>query len=157
MRAPRDFEELKSQIARRYGDLSGRLQQIAEFALHHPNDMALGTVAAIAERAGVQPSSIVRFANSFGFDGFSEMQQLFRLRLLAGAASYRDRIAALQQTKVDGGASAMRPSSAKSIVCVSQPIMPTIGRRTPATSPGTGSSPRAARANGSKSTPLGTQ
>lgn len=109
MRAPRDFEELKSQIARRYGDLSGRLQQIAEFALHHPNDMALGTVAVIAERAGVQPSSIVRFANSFGFDGFSEMQQLFRLRLLAGAASYRDRIAALQQVKVDGGGSAMRP------------------------------------------------
>ena len=86
MRAPRTFDDLAIAISRRYAELPGRLRQIAEFALQHPNEMALGTVAAIAERAGVQPSSIMRFANSFGFDGFSDMQTVFRTRLCRGSA-----------------------------------------------------------------------
>ena len=57
MRSPKSFEDLKEQISRRYAELPGRLRQIAEFALHHPNDMAFGTVAVIADRAGVQPST----------------------------------------------------------------------------------------------------
>jgi DNA-binding MurR/RpiR family transcriptional regulator len=89
---PTSFDELKQLIGSRYGELSGRLQQIAEFVLEHPNDMALGTVAAVAARAGVQPSAIVRFANSFGYDGFSDLQQVFRNRLVAGSPSYRERI-----------------------------------------------------------------
>jgi DNA-binding MurR/RpiR family transcriptional regulator len=99
MRSPKSFEDLKEQISRRYAELPGRLRQIAEFALHHPNDMAFGTVAAIADRAGVQPSSIIRFANSFGFPGFSDMQSLFRSRLVSGAPAYRDRIAALRAAR----------------------------------------------------------
>jgi DNA-binding MurR/RpiR family transcriptional regulator len=59
MRAPRNFDDLKQQISRRFGELSGRLQQIAEFALRHPNELALGTVATVATNAGVQPSSII--------------------------------------------------------------------------------------------------
>lgn len=89
---PSSFDELKQLIGSRYGELSGRLQQIAEFVLEHPNDMALGTVAAVAARAGVQPSAIVRFANSFGYHGFSDLQRVFRSRLVAGSPSYRERI-----------------------------------------------------------------
>jgi len=89
---PASFDELKQLISSRYGELSGRLQQIAEFALEHPNDMALGTVAAVASRAGVQPSAIVRFANSLGYGGFSDLQQVFRNRLVADSPSYRERI-----------------------------------------------------------------
>src|SRR5690606_22806912 len=99
MRAPRTYDELREAISRRYADLPGRLRQIAEFALHHPNDMAFGTVATIAERAGVQPSSIIRFANSFGLPGFSDMQTLFRSRLVSGAPTYRERIAALRAAR----------------------------------------------------------
>ncbi|HEX6981011.1 MAG TPA: MurR/RpiR family transcriptional regulator [Alphaproteobacteria bacterium] len=102
MRAPKTFDDLRAEIARRYGRLPARLQQIAEFALHHPNDMALGTVANIAGRAGVQPSSIIRFANAFGFPGFSDMQMLFRSRLVAGASTYRERIATLHARAGDG-------------------------------------------------------
>jgi DNA-binding MurR/RpiR family transcriptional regulator len=90
--APASFDDLKQLISHRYGELSDRLRQIAEFALEHPNDMALGTVAAVATRAGVQPSAIVRFANSFGYNGFSDLQRVFRERLVAGSPSYRQRI-----------------------------------------------------------------
>lgn len=97
MTSPQSFDELRSAIARRHPQLSDRLRRIAEFALQHPNDLALNTVAAIAARIGVQPSSIIRFANSFGFDGFSEMQRVYRSRLVADAIpSYRERIVSMQ-------------------------------------------------------------
>jgi DNA-binding MurR/RpiR family transcriptional regulator len=90
------YEELRADIARRHPGLSDRLQLIAEFALDHPTDMALGTVAEVAERAKVQPSAIVRFAHAMGYGGFTEMQQIFRSRLVAGATpSYKERIAGL--------------------------------------------------------------
>jgi DNA-binding MurR/RpiR family transcriptional regulator len=111
MRAPRTYDDLRESISRRYADLPGRLRQIAEFALHNPNDMAFATVAEIAGRAGVQPSSIIRFANSFGFPGFSDMQTLFRTRLVSGSPSYRERIAALRTARPQGNGRGASPSA----------------------------------------------
>ena len=90
------YEDLRAQISARHGALSRRLQQIAEFALQHPNEMALDTVAAIAERAQVHPSSLIRFGNAFGFEGFSDMQRVFRTRLVDRVSSYGERIRSLQ-------------------------------------------------------------
>lgn len=112
----RSFDALKSEIARRHPDLSGRLRQIAEFALSHPNDVALGTVSALAKKIGVQPSAMVRFANSLGYSGFTDMQQVFRARLVDAAASpsYRERIAALRGRVEHPGRS--RPDQPASIL-----------------------------------------
>jgi DNA-binding MurR/RpiR family transcriptional regulator len=99
---PKSFDDLKQLISSRYGELSGRLQQIAEFALEHPNDMALGTVAVVAARAGVQPSAIMRFASSLGYNGFSDLQRVFRERLVAGSPSYRERIDSMRANAENG-------------------------------------------------------
>ena len=91
------YDELRGAIAQRHRALSGRLQQIAEFVLDHPTDVALGTVAEVAARSGVPPSAIVRFAHALGFGGFTEMQQVFRSRLMAGVApSYKARLARMK-------------------------------------------------------------
>lgn len=92
------YDLLREEIARRYPSLSDRLRLIAEFALDHPTDMALGTVAEVAGRAKVQPSAIVRFAHAMGYGGFTELQQVFRSRLVEGAVpSYRERIDGLRR------------------------------------------------------------
>jgi DNA-binding MurR/RpiR family transcriptional regulator len=92
------YESLRAEIARRHARFSDRLRVIAEFALDHPTDMALGTVAEVAQRAKVQPSAIVRFARALGYAGFTDMQQIFRSRLVASIApSYRERIAGLRR------------------------------------------------------------
>jgi DNA-binding MurR/RpiR family transcriptional regulator len=94
----RTYEDLRGDIARQHPAFSDRLRTIAEFALEHPTDMALGTVAEVASRAGVQPSAIVRFANALGYSGFSEMQRVFQSRLVAGVApTYKERIAGLRR------------------------------------------------------------
>jgi DNA-binding MurR/RpiR family transcriptional regulator len=92
------YDALREEIAHRYPGLSDRLRLIAEFALDHPTEMALGTVAEVAELAKVQPSAIVRFAHALGYGGFTELQQVFRSRLVAGAVpSYRERIDGLRR------------------------------------------------------------
>lgn len=100
MPAPGTYDELREAISRRHGELSDRLRQIAVFAVEQPNEIALNTVSALASAIGVQPSSIVRFANAFGYEGFSDMQRVFRSRLVAEVSpGYRARFAAAKANR----------------------------------------------------------
>ena len=96
------YEELKELVAQTYPDMSKQLQSIARFALEQPNELALGTVASLATATGVQPSAMIRFANALGFSGFSEMQQVFRGRLLERSGSYRERIDQMRRRQANG-------------------------------------------------------
>jgi DNA-binding MurR/RpiR family transcriptional regulator len=95
----RDYEQLQAEIARRFPALSRQLQQIARFTLERPQDVALDTVAAAAAKADVQPSAMVRFAQALGFDGYTDMQRLFRERLVQRSLSYRERIVAMRRAE----------------------------------------------------------
>lgn len=92
--APRNSEELRAAILERYDNLSKRLQQIARYVLDEPNAVALETLAVIADRSGVQPSAIVRFAKAIGFESASQMQKVIRDGLIAGSAvlGYGERV-----------------------------------------------------------------
>ena len=94
------YDELHRRIVDRHAELSRQLQRIAAFAVENPNDMALETVAGIAERLGVQPSSLIRFAKAFAFSGFSEMQKVFRQRLIDGTPDYKERIRSIDDAEV---------------------------------------------------------
>lgn len=88
---PSNPEQLQAEISARYDGLSDRLQLIARYALDYPNDMAMETIAIIAERAQVQPSALIRFAKAFGYSGFSAMQKVFRHNLRERSPSYSER------------------------------------------------------------------
>ena len=94
---PEDFETLRTVILERKGELPKRLTQVAAYALDHPDEIAFGTAASIAAAAHVQPSTLVRFAQHFGFDGFSGLQLLFRARLRERTSSYEERLRTLEQ------------------------------------------------------------
>lgn len=111
MPATNNYEQLKDQLSRTYPGLSPQLQRIAAFALEHPQDMALDTVASLARGAGVQPSAMVRFAQALGFGGFSDLQRVFRGRLVErsnnypGLRNYRERIEAFRANQKRSGPS----------------------------------------------------
>src|SRR6188508_217788 len=92
-----NYDELQAEIGRRFPGLSRQLQRIARFALERPQDVALDTVAAAAGKAEVQPSAMVRFAQALGYDGYSDMQRIFRDRLVQRSGSYRERIASIRR------------------------------------------------------------
>jgi DNA-binding MurR/RpiR family transcriptional regulator len=99
MRVPAgNYDELQAEIGRRFPALSRQLQRIARFALERPQDVALDTVALAARKADVQPSAMVRFAQALGYGGYTDMQRVFRDRLVERSASYRERIASLRRT-----------------------------------------------------------
>lgn len=107
--AARSYDELKGSLSRVYPGLSPQLQRIATYALEHPHDMALDTVAKLARGAGVQPSAMVRFAQALGYDGFSDLQRVFRERLVErsnhapGLHNYRERVAAFRASQARSG------------------------------------------------------
>jgi DNA-binding MurR/RpiR family transcriptional regulator len=104
VQTPRDIRELCDAIVARHDDLSPRLRQVAAYVLDHPNDMGLETLAVIAERCGVQASTIVRFAKAFGYEGASPMQRLFRDELISTSPSpsYAERVRQFNARSGDG-------------------------------------------------------
>src|SRR6478752_9397591 len=102
--APRDFDSLKTVLMARRGELPARLQQVAEFAVSHPDELAFGTAASIAQLARVQPSTLVRFAKAVGYSGFSDLQSVFRHRLRDRWPDYGERLQSLHDVKQIGRA-----------------------------------------------------
>lgn len=98
---PTSFDALSAAILDQRDALPKRLRQIAAHALANPDDIAFGTVASIAASANVQPSALVRFAQTFGFSGFSDLQAVFRQRLKARAGSYDERLKAIRTVAGD--------------------------------------------------------
>ncbi|MEO8756612.1 MAG: MurR/RpiR family transcriptional regulator [Devosia sp.] len=95
--APKDFDALRTAILDRKSKLPKRLTQVAAYALDNPDEIAFRTAASIAGAANVQPSTLVRFAQQFGFEGFSSLQQIFRTRLKQRTSSYEERLRLLEQ------------------------------------------------------------
>ncbi|ANK85017.1 MULTISPECIES: MurR/RpiR family transcriptional regulator [unclassified Rhizobium] len=100
-RVPRDFESLRSTIIERKANMPKRLAQVAAFALGNPDEIAFGTTASIAAASEVQPSTLVRLAHHLGYDGFSDLQSIFRERLRDRTLSYEERLVTLEQTSGD--------------------------------------------------------
>jgi DNA-binding MurR/RpiR family transcriptional regulator len=99
---PETYDQLEKAIIEQFPSLSKRLQQIASHALDNPSELALETIAAVSQRAGVQPSSLIRFAKVFGFSGYSDMQRVFRLRLTDAMPDYKERLKSLNGTEAQG-------------------------------------------------------
>ncbi|MBP0579216.1 MurR/RpiR family transcriptional regulator [Labrys sp. LIt4] len=102
----RDFADFSARLADRMDQLPKRLRQVAHFANDHPDEIALGTAAAVAENAGVQASTLVRFAKTLGYSGFSDLQQVFLARLKQRFPDYRQRVALLRTEPNEGSLSA---------------------------------------------------
>lgn len=93
---PQDYEELIRVIHDRHDQMSKTYQRIAVYLTQNPNEVAVHSVNAIAERCGIHASSFVRFAQSLGYKGFKELQALFQKRLATAAPGFEARVKALE-------------------------------------------------------------
>lgn len=93
---PKDYEELIRVIHDRHDQMSKTYQRIAVYLTQNPNEVAVHSVNAIAERCGIHASSFVRFAQSLGYKGFKELQTLFQRRLATAAPGFEARVKALE-------------------------------------------------------------
>ena len=96
VKTPADYQGLIRVIHERYEDMSKSYQKIALYLTQNPNDVAVLSVSAIADRCGVHASSFVRFAQALGYHGFKDLQSLFQRRLSTAAPGFEARIKALE-------------------------------------------------------------
>jgi DNA-binding MurR/RpiR family transcriptional regulator len=104
MAEPASVESLMEQIADEYESLSRQLKVIAKYIEQHKASLMLEKISDIAAACDVQPSAIVRFAQRFGFTGFSEMQDVFRQAYTEqanAAPNYQQRIRKLIASRDD--------------------------------------------------------
>jgi DNA-binding MurR/RpiR family transcriptional regulator len=92
------LSSLQDDIRNRYDTLSKRLKQVARYILDNSTSIPFDTIASIAVKANVPPSTLIRFANAFGFDGFNEMKQVFRQHMMEDTVSYTERARLFRQT-----------------------------------------------------------
>lgn len=101
---PRDFKRLRERILEHRNKLPKRLIQVADFAIARPQEIAFGRVADVAALAGVQPSTLIRFAQALGYSGFSDLQAVFLGHARERWPDYRERLEALTADGADGRA-----------------------------------------------------
>lgn len=90
-----DFQSLVALLIARQDSLPKRLNQLAQFCLNNPEDVAIYNIVGLSKLAGVPAANITRFAKELGFAGFAELQDVFRQRLVGPRMTYADRIKAL--------------------------------------------------------------
>ena len=89
---PQDINDLNSLLQESYPRLSKKMKLIAFYVIDQPQNLAINTLAVIASEIGVYPSTLVRFAKHFGFSGFAELQDLFKVKISQSPINYRQRI-----------------------------------------------------------------
>ena len=99
---PINAERLLQLITEEYESLPRQLKRIATYMSQQSDRIMVDRISDIAQECEVHPSAIVRFAQRFGYSGFSEMQDVFRQAYTdqAGATpDYQQRIRKLISTR----------------------------------------------------------
>jgi len=93
MPVPQTLAELRALIVEGQDRLTARQRDAAHYLTDHPHEVALNTVAALAKQSGIPSSAFIRLAQALGFNGFSDVQKLFKQPLQqAGGGSFKERI-----------------------------------------------------------------
>jgi DNA-binding MurR/RpiR family transcriptional regulator len=101
---PESYEELRAVLSSGTVRLPNKLRQVAIYLWQHPTVVALGTVTSLAQQVGVQPSTLVRFAQTFGYSGFSDLQDIFKAYIRSGQQDARGALPAEGQDGVSEAA-----------------------------------------------------
>ena len=96
-----DVDDLEELIDRRFNDLSPRQQQAARYIVDNPEEVALRSMRAIAGKAGVDPSTMVRLAQDLGYSGYDDLRERYRRKLVVGAGTWSGRLQRIRSRKED--------------------------------------------------------
>lgn len=81
---------IQARVHKLLGDLPEAQRRVAELVVSDPEAIAFGTAQTVAERTGTSAPTVLRFADSLGFDGYTSLRDAIRQELsdrLRSAAS----------------------------------------------------------------------
>ena len=68
-------KSLSDYITERFDDFSRSQKDVARYIVDHLDEAAFQTAEELARRANTSSSTVVRFSQALGFDGYPELQQ----------------------------------------------------------------------------------
>src|SRR5580693_4889554 len=83
-------QALSAYIRARFDEFSRSQKDVAQYIVDHLDEAAFQTAEELARRANTSSSTVVRFSQALGFDGFPELQAAAReeyRRVHSGAGS----------------------------------------------------------------------
>ena len=86
---------IREQIRQRYAELSPALQQVARHVIDHPNDVVTGSMRNVGMRSDSTPATLVRFAQTLGFEGWTPLKAAFAAEMGLGPQAYGERARSL--------------------------------------------------------------
>jgi DNA-binding MurR/RpiR family transcriptional regulator len=78
LEAPNGHQALSSYIRARFDEFSRSQKDVAQYIVDHLDEAAFQTAEELARRASTSSSTVVRFSQALGFEGFPELQQAAR-------------------------------------------------------------------------------
>ena len=66
------------EIRQRFDEFSRSQKDVGQYIVDHPEEAAFHTAEELARRANTSSSTVVRFAQALGFEGFPELQSAAR-------------------------------------------------------------------------------
>ncbi|HEY4096693.1 MAG TPA: MurR/RpiR family transcriptional regulator [Baekduia sp.] len=86
----RGHQTLSAYIQARFDEFSRSQKDVAQYIVDHLDEVAFQTAEELARRANTSSSTVVRFSQALGFEGFPELQhsarEEYRRKVAAGAA-----------------------------------------------------------------------
>ncbi len=76
--SPHGHQALSAYIRARFDDFSRSQKDVAQYIVDHLDEAAFQTAEELARRANTSSSTVVRFSQALGFEGFPELQQAAR-------------------------------------------------------------------------------
>jgi DNA-binding MurR/RpiR family transcriptional regulator len=73
--APKAQKSLSDYITERFDDFSRSQKDVARYIVDHLDEAAFQTAEELARRANTSSSTVVRFSQALGFEGYPELQQ----------------------------------------------------------------------------------
>ena len=119
---PETLDQLMTQIEQKHASMPKRLREIGNFVLGHPEAIALSTLAELASETDIATSAFVRFAQTLGFDGFSQMQALFRQQVRSSWPQYASRLSDMADVNPADHFEALSASAVASIKRLSNSV-----------------------------------
>jgi DNA-binding MurR/RpiR family transcriptional regulator len=95
-------DRLLAKVAAEYEALPRQLKSVARYVDEHRARIVVDRIGDVARECRVQPSAVVRFAQRFGYAGFSALQAVFRddyTDQAAGGGTYQQRIRRIVSSK----------------------------------------------------------
>ena len=92
----------QQQLSGKYGELSAKLKEAADFIVANPVDAATRSLRTVSKDANLSPATFSRMSAALGYDSYDDLRDVLRSEMAHQGNTFSDRVEALQERHDEG-------------------------------------------------------